>query len=141
MIAKVCENSLKRLGSDHLDLYLLHWGGPVPLVAETHEGMEKLRKEGKIVRWRVSNFVSDDIKELWNTTNGKNCMINQVLYHLGSRGIEYESMISYRGSEKITCLLDNFEPAGDMKMRNGSEFLRLIRRVLCVQHVKPYLSF
>lgn len=89
MIAKACENSLKRLGTDHLDLYLLHWRGRVPL-AETIEGMEKLRKEGKIVRWGVSNFDTDDMKELWNTTNGKNCMTNQVLYHLGSRGIEYD---------------------------------------------------
>lgn len=89
MIAKACENSLKRLGTDHLDLYLLHWRGRVPL-AETIEGMEKLRKEGKIVRWGVSNFDTDDMKELWNTTNGKNCMTNQVLYHLGSRGIDYD---------------------------------------------------
>lgn len=89
MIAKACENSLKRLGTDHLDLYLLHWRGRVPL-AETIEGMEKLRKEEKIVRWGVSNFDTDDMKELWNTTNGKNCMTNQVLYHLGSRGIDYD---------------------------------------------------
>ncbi|WP_341357262.1 aldo/keto reductase [Rossellomorea sp. y25] len=89
MIDKACENSLKRLGTDHLDLYLLHWRGRVPL-AETIEGMEKLRKEGKIERWGVSNFDTDDMKELWNTTNGRNCMTNQVLYHLGSRGIDYD---------------------------------------------------
>lgn len=43
-----------------------------------------------MVRWGVSNFDTDDMKELWNTTNGKNCMTNQVLYHLGSRGIDYD---------------------------------------------------
>jgi diketogulonate reductase-like aldo/keto reductase len=77
------------LGTDHLDLYLLHWRGSVPL-AETIEGMEKLRKDGKIVRWGVSNFDTAEMEELMNTPNGKNCVTNQVLYHLGSRGIDYD---------------------------------------------------
>ncbi|WP_404441932.1 aldo/keto reductase [Sutcliffiella horikoshii] len=89
MISKACENSLKRLETDHLDLYLLHWRGRVPL-AETIEGMEKLRKEGKILRWGVSNFDTADMEELWNTKNGKNSVTNQVLYHLGSRGIDFD---------------------------------------------------
>lgn len=88
-IEKACENSLKRLETDHLDLYLLHWRGGVPL-EETMEGMEKLRKDGKILRWGVSNFDTEDMKELWNTKNGKNCTANQVLYHIGSRGIDYD---------------------------------------------------
>ncbi|NHM31373.1 aldo/keto reductase [Neobacillus terrae] len=89
MIEKACENSLRRMGTDHLDLYLLHWRGRVPL-AETIEGMEKLRRNGKIVRWGVSNFDTNDMEELWNAPNGKKCMTNQVLYHLGSRGIDYD---------------------------------------------------
>lgn len=88
-IAASCENSLKRLGTDHLDLYLLHWRGSVPL-EETIEGMERLKKEGKILRWGVSNFDTDDMEELWNTNGGKNCATNQVLYHLGSRGIDFD---------------------------------------------------
>lgn len=68
MIESACKNSLKRLGTDHLDLYLLHWRGRVPL-AETIEGLERLRKDGKIVRWGVSNFDTDDIIELWDTAN------------------------------------------------------------------------
>lgn len=88
-IRSACENSLERLGVDHLDLYLLHWRGRVPL-EETVEGMERLRKEGKIVRWGVSNFDVDDMEELWNTHQGQNCATNQVLYHLGSRGIDFD---------------------------------------------------
>ncbi|KIL49417.1 aldo/keto reductase [Jeotgalibacillus soli] len=88
-IAIACENSLKRLGVEQLDLYLLHWRGGVPL-EETIDGMEKLKREGKIARWGVSNFDTSDMKELWSTPNGENCAINQVLYHAGSRGIDFD---------------------------------------------------
>lgn len=84
-----CENSLNRLGTDHLDLYLLHWRGNIPF-EETVECMEKLKKQGKILRWGVSNLDRPDMEELINCRNGENCMINQVLYHLGSRGIEFD---------------------------------------------------
>lgn len=83
-----CNESLKRLGTDYLDLYLLHWRGSVPL-EETVYCMERLKKEGKIRAWGVSNFDIDDMEELWNTPDGKNCKVNQVLYHMGSRGIEF----------------------------------------------------
>ncbi|MEK5325308.1 aldo/keto reductase [Aeribacillus sp. FSL M8-0254] len=94
-ISAACENSLKRLGTDYLDLYLLHWRGRIPL-EETIEGMEKLRKEGKILRWGVSNFDTDDMEELWNTLNGSNCATNQVLYHIGSRGIDFDLLPWHR---------------------------------------------
>lgn len=88
-IEEKCEQSLKRLGTDYVDLYLLHWRGSVPL-EETIEGMEKLREAGKIKRWGVSNFDTADMEELWTKPNGENCVVNQVMYHLGSRGIEYD---------------------------------------------------
>lgn len=88
-IFTACENSLKRLNTDHLDLYLLHWKGSIPF-EETIEGMEKLKKQGKILRWGVSNLDTEDMDELFNCNNGENCMTNQVLYHLGSRGIEFD---------------------------------------------------
>lgn len=97
-INTACENSLKRLGTDYLDLYLLHWRGGVPL-EETIEGMEKLKKEGKIKRWGVSNFDTADMEELWNQPNGKKCVINQVLYHLGSRGIDFDLIPWHRERE------------------------------------------
>jgi len=88
-ISKACENSLKRLKTDYLDLYLLHWRGRISL-EETIEGMEKLKKDGKILRWGVSNFDTDDMEELLNKSMGKNCSVNEVLYHLGSRGIDFD---------------------------------------------------
>ena len=83
-----CEESLRRLGTDYLDLYLYHWRGSIPL-RETVEGLETLKKDGLIRAWGVSNFDTDDMEELFSIPGGENCQVNQVLYHLGSRGIEY----------------------------------------------------
>ena len=84
-----CESSLKRLRTDRIDLYLLHWRGSHPL-AETVDAFEKLRAEGKIRYWGVSNFDTRDMQELVKLNHGGNCAANQVLYHLASRGIEYD---------------------------------------------------
>lgn len=84
-----CERSLRRLGTDRLDLYLLHWRGNVPL-EETIRAMETLQQQGKILRWGVSNFDVDDLQELLEEPGGTGCATNQVLYHLASRGIEFD---------------------------------------------------
>ncbi len=84
---RACEASLKRLGTDRIDLYLLHWRGGVPL-GETVEAFETLKAQGKIGAWGVSNFDVDDMEELAVRTDA--CAANQVLYHLGSRGIEFD---------------------------------------------------
>lgn len=84
-----CEASLRRLGTDHIDLYLLHWRGNFGL-DETVELMETLQQQGKIGRWGVSNLDYDDMQELWGVKGGTACATNQVLYHLASRGIEYD---------------------------------------------------
>lgn len=83
-----CEASLARLGTDHLDLYLLHWPGSIPL-EETLEAFERLREAGKIRRFGVSNFDLDELATLHDLPGGEACAVNQVLYHLGSRGIEH----------------------------------------------------
>lgn len=87
-IGPSCEDSLRRLGIEYLDLYLLHWQGPVPL-EETIEGMEKLKAQGKIRSWGVSNFDIEEVEEIRALPGGAGCVTNQVLYHLGSRGIEW----------------------------------------------------
>lgn len=84
-----CKRSLERLGTDYLDLYLLHWRGDVPL-AETVGGMRALRAEGRIRAWGVSNFDRADMDELLALPGGEGCAVNQVLYHLGARGIEWD---------------------------------------------------
>ncbi|MEB6378818.1 aldo/keto reductase [Leclercia adecarboxylata] len=84
-----CEASLRRLGTDHIDLYLLHWRGNHTL-EETVGLMETLQQQGKIGRWGVSNLDYADMQALWQVPGGKACATNQVLYHLASRGIEYD---------------------------------------------------
>ena len=80
-----CERSLRRLGCETIDLYLLHWQGRYPL-EETIEAFERLRDQGKILRWGVSNFDLGDMYEL----DGSACAANQVMYNLEERGIEYD---------------------------------------------------
>jgi len=84
-----CEASLRRLGVEAIDLYLLHWRGPHPL-AETVRGMQDLLAQGKIRRWGVSNFDVDDMEELLRAAGGQAVQANQVLYNLSRRGIEYD---------------------------------------------------
>lgn len=76
-----CENSLRRLQTDRLDLYLLHWRGGIPL-AQTVEAMVGLQQDGKILRWGVSNLDVADLEELKAVPGGEACMTDQVLYHL-----------------------------------------------------------
>lgn len=84
-----CERSLRRLKSDRLDLYLLHWRGSIPL-EETLEAFAALIRAGKIRYWGVSNFDVDDMEELTSLTGGSSVATDQVLYNLTRRGIEYD---------------------------------------------------
>ncbi|HEY4042916.1 MAG TPA: aldo/keto reductase [Rhodopila sp.] len=88
-VPAACERSLKRLKTDRIDLYLLHWRGGHPL-AETVTAFEALRAEGKIRYWGVSNFDAGDMNELFGLPAGAGCAANQVLYHPDSRGIEFD---------------------------------------------------
>lgn len=84
-VVAACERSLKRLGTERLDLYLLHWPGAYPL-EETVAGFEHLREQGKIGQWGVSNFDVADLVEL----PGQGCATNQVLYNPEARGVEFD---------------------------------------------------
>ena len=84
-----CEGSLRRLGTDSIDLYLLHWQGAVPL-AETLEAFEDLQRAGKIRHWGVSNLDVADLEDLMRLPGGQQVATDQVLYNLTRRGIEFD---------------------------------------------------
>jgi len=84
-----CGASLKRLATDRIDLYLLHWRGNVPL-AETVQAMQELQREGWIRHWGVSNLDRDDMRELQAVPGGGQAQVDQLLYNLTRRGIEWD---------------------------------------------------
>src|SRR5437016_7506563 len=88
-VIEACERSLRRLRTDRIDLYLLHWRGSVPL-AETLAGFARLQRDGKIRHHGVSNFNIDDMKEWVGLGGGGGVAANQILYNLGRRGPEWE---------------------------------------------------
>lgn len=88
-VARSCEASLKRLKTDRVELYLLHWSGSHPL-EETVRGFEDLVQAGKIRAWGVSNLDLSEMKQLTGIRGATACAANQVLYNLGRRGIEFD---------------------------------------------------
>ena len=88
-VAVACERSLRRLGLDHIDLYLLHWPGDVPL-EDTVRGFEQLQRRGLIRHWGVSNFDLEDSRDLALVPGGAACAANQVYYSLSQRGVEWD---------------------------------------------------
>jgi diketogulonate reductase-like aldo/keto reductase len=88
-VPTACERSLQRLGTDRIDLYLLHWRGSVPF-AETIGAFEALKKAGKVRHYGVSNLDLSDMKEWWKLKDGANCAASQLLYNLTRRGIEFD---------------------------------------------------
>lgn len=86
---QACEQSLRRLGTDHVDLYLLHWRGSHPL-AETVQAFARLQEEGKVLAWGVSNLDADDLAELGGVVDLHECATDQVLYNLSRRGPELD---------------------------------------------------
>lgn len=102
LLEKSLTQSLKNLGTDYLDLYLLHWRGAIPF-SETIEEMEKQVEKGTIRGWGVSNLDISDMKELLSATKGTHCQVNQVLYHLGSRGVE-SHLLPYLQQQNIPLM-------------------------------------
>lgn len=113
-VAVACERSLKRLRTDRIDLYLLHWRGSVPL-AETVGAFEALRAAGKIRHWGVSNFDTDDMEELAAVSGA--CAVNQVLYSPEHRGIEFD-LLPWQAKQAIPVMAYSPVGQGGRLLRN-----------------------
>lgn len=122
-VQRACEASLKRLGTEQLDLYLLHWRGEVPL-AETVAGMEELRKRGLIGDWGVSNFDVEDMEELLAIPGGENCAANQVLYNAARRGIEFD-LLPWHQQHDMPLMA--YSPMGQGELLKHPEIIRLAK--------------
>lgn len=118
-----CANSLHRLKTDRIDLYLLHWRGSTPL-HETVAGFHALQDAGKIRYWGVSNFDTDDMQELWNVRGGRAAVTNQILYNLTRRGPEWE-LLPWMRQHKIPIMAYSpIEQARLLKNRRLIEFAK-----------------
>ena len=118
-----CERSLRRLKTDRIDLYLLHWRGQYPL-AETVRAFETLQRDGKIRHWGVSNLDLSDMQELWQAAGGAACAVNQVLYNLGRRGVEWDLLPWLRQRGVATMAYSPVEQARLLRHKGLQEFAR-----------------
>ncbi|MBX5143856.1 aldo/keto reductase [Rhizobium lentis] len=120
---EACEHSLERLGTDRIDLYLLHWRGNYPL-AETVAAFEMLKDAGKIGAWGVSNFDTDDMEELLKVPDGVNVAANQVLYNLSRRGIEFD-LLPWCQSRRIPVMA--YSPIEQGHILHNAELIRIAK--------------
>jgi len=123
-VEAACEKSLKRLRTEIIDLYLLHWRGAVPL-AETVAAFEALKAAGKIRRWGVSNFDTDDMEELAELAAGNAVQTNQVLYNPQRRGIEHD-LIPWCQQRAIPVMA--YSPVGQGAILRDSQLAALAGR-------------
>jgi aldehyde reductase len=118
-----CERSLRRLKTDRIDLYLLHWRGSVPL-AETLQAFMRLKEAGKIRHYGVSNLDLDDMQELWRAPGGEAVQTNQLLYNLARRGIEWDLLPWLRARQVPLMAYSPLEQARLAGNRKLAEFAR-----------------
>ncbi len=123
-----CERSLKRLGTDRIDLYLLHWPSHHP-IAGTVEAFEALRQSGKIRHWGVSNFDVSEMEELFEV-GGQNCAANQVLYNLTRRGPEFD-LFGWQAARKIATMA--YSPVEQGRLARSRE----LQKIADAHHATP----
>ena len=123
-VVAACERSLGRLRTDRIDLYLLHWRGSVPL-AETIEGFERLKRDGKIRYHGVSNFDRDDMAQWVALQGGETVAANQVLYNLSRRGPEWD-LIPWCRERGIAIMA--YTPLGQGSMLGNRALAEVARR-------------
>ena len=123
-IPRACEASLKRMGIERIDLYLLHWRGRFPLT-ETVEAFERLKEGGKIGGWGVSNFDTDDMLELEGVSAGGAVQTNQVLYNLSSRGVDFD-LIPWQQKRGIPLMA--YSPVGQGDLAADARLARIGER-------------
>jgi len=118
-----CERSLQRLRTDRIDLYLLHWRGNVPF-AETMEAFESLQRAGKIRHFGVSNLDLDDMEELSEVPGGERVAVNQLLYNLTRRGIEFDLLPWLRQRGTPVMAYSPIEQARLLRNRKLTQFAK-----------------
>jgi diketogulonate reductase-like aldo/keto reductase len=118
-----CERSLRRLRTDRLDLYLLHWRGRIPL-AETVQAFGELVRDGKILRWGVSNFDVGDMEELFAIDGGGMCSVNQVLYNLSERAAEWR-LLQWCREHRVALMA--YSPVGQGDLLRGRKLASIAR--------------
>lgn len=129
-VIAACERSLKRIGADHLDCYLLHWRGGHPL-EQTIAGFEDLVYAGKILSWGVSNFDADDLEEALAIAGPNRIACNQVLYHLSERAIEHAVM---PWCEKNNVSVVGYSPFGSGSFPGGGKSAHKVLAEIAAQH-------
>ncbi|RQV10764.1 aldo/keto reductase [Burkholderia cenocepacia] len=126
-VVAACDASLKRLRTDRLDLYLLHWRGSVPL-AETVEGFDALQRAGKIRHWGVSNFDTADMAELVDDAGGGACATNQILYNIARRGPEFD-LLPWLADRRIPAMAYSPVDHGRLPKRSPLDDIARLRGV------------
>ncbi|MEB2606630.1 aldo/keto reductase [Burkholderia cenocepacia] len=126
-VVAACDASLKRLRTDRLDLYLLHWRGSVSL-AETVEGFDALQRAGKIRHWGVSNFDTADMAELVDEAGGGACATNQILYNIARRGPEFD-LLPWLADHRIPAMAYSPVDHGRLPKRSPLDEIARLRGV------------
>ena len=122
-LVAACERSLRRLRTDRLDLYLLHWRGEAPL-AETVAGFLDLQRAGKIRHFGVSNLNAADLDEWWSVPGGDAAATDQVLYHLGCRGVEWD-LLPWLRARRVPLMA--YSPIGQARLLTNPALTALAR--------------